>query len=544
MNLFRDNLFLVLTLGLTVVLSGLLLFLGMGAAGQIEDEQVASREDLADSLQSLARGQLVNQLIINAEKRRVEIVLETLQDVRQSNLEYNSRNFKIPELQLLGGEKQPALPYDETTWNRNELAFRFVRQYHLQLDAMRQKLQATTIPTTEEIESEAVDQQRRLEREQRIQEMWNRSSSGQPTGRTRTDPGMGDPGMMGPAGPAGMTGPARRTTGRTGTVNTTEQARTLAIRTLQQRRARAGLIYVSELSFDVMFAAGGIVSRLEPEKIWDAQLGLWVQQDIIDVIARTNREVLQSQNVPEDERSVLTAPIKRLLQIDVQSSIPQEGSAARSTAGRAGGAFGGPPGGFEGPDMRRGSFNRSAGQQPQRPETLTGYQANPTFDVVNYTFTVLMPTRYLPELEKNLLEQNYHLIINEQITANARAEAPNARGSQNVEDLYYYGTEPVSQVTIEGQLLLVTGFTRGLWQEPSPRRPAGRSGEQAGRWQRLPLMPLEVLQQLPPAALRPQDKNLLQAVQRLRAGQPVSPEMPRPTWLSDLPEPSSPTGRF
>lgn len=504
MQFIRDNLFLVLVFVVTALLCGILLMMGMGVASTVEDEQIAGREELARSLQSIGRGNMVNQLTINADKRRVEIVLNTLETVRRENLSFNSRHFSVPELQLLGGEKRPALPWDETTWNRNELAFRFVRQYHLQLDAMRQKLHATRIPTAEDIEAEAREQQRQLEQQERIREMWNRDET----------PAEGRGGRRGPAGPMepGMGMPAGRSSRTGGTVNLTDKAKSLAVDRLRLLRAMQGQVYVSELSFDVMFAAGGIVNRLEPEKIWDAQVGLWVQQDIADVIARTNETVLSADEVPTDQRNVLKSPIKRLVRIEVDSETEEHARASERSSGMD-------------PDgLRRDAYRPSAmaRQERERPTTLTGYVDNKTFEVVNYSFTVLMPTRYLPVLEKELLKQNYHVILTERIAMNPSDAGDTRGGGQSQEDLYYYGTEPVASVTIDGQLLLVTDFTRGWWDDENQT------------WISPPLMPVPVMRRLPRQALREQDLNLLNALEQVNNNRPLRPGQPRPTWLSGV----------
>ena len=142
-------------------------------------------------------------------------------------------------------------------------------------------------------------------------------------------------------------------------------------------------------------------------------------------------------------------------------------------------------------------FRKPAAQkrvsQPQldRPDTLTQNIANPIFDVVNYSFTVVMPTRFLPLLEENLMKQNYHVILNVQISRVAEDNQTQA------DEFYYYGADPVRKVTIEAQLLLLADWTRGQWDAKDKK------------WLRFPLMPLEEMQILSPGALRNEDKKLI-----------------------------------
>ena len=72
--------------------------------------------------------------------------------------------------------------------------------------------------------------------------------------------------------------------------------------------------------------------------------------------------------------------------------------------------------------------------------------------------------------------------------------------------LYYYGTEPVMQVTIKGELLLLTGWERGTADPNTP-------GKFLDKYP--PLVPTEMLQQqFPPGpgnpALRPEDAARLE----------------------------------
>ncbi|KKL26099.1 hypothetical protein LCGC14_2398670 [marine sediment metagenome] len=71
-------------------------------------------------------------------------------------------------------------------------------------------------------------------------------------------------------------------------------------------------------------------------------------------------------------------------------------------------------------------------------------------------------------------------------------------------ELYYYGTDPVVQVQITGELQLLTDWTRGQWDE------------KASKWSQSypPLMPPEFLQLIrrsTPAAMRKGDDQRLDA---------------------------------
>ncbi len=130
------------------------------------------------------------------------------------------------------------------------------------------------------------------------------------------------------------------------------------------------------------------------------------------------------------------------------------------------------------------------------------------YDVLHYKFIVVMPSRYLPALERQLMARNYHTILSVQIRppetpiVGAGAEY----GPQAASNAYYYGTEPVVQVEISGELLLLTDWGRGKWDA------------QKNKWseQFPPLIPLEAMMLQYPTrenpALRPEDASRIPQV--------------------------------
>lgn len=143
--------------------------------------------------------------------------------------------------------------------------------------------------------------------------------------------------------------------------------------------------------------------------------------------------------------------------------------------------------------------------------TLSERASQPLYNVVRYSFTVIMPTRYVPVLQSKLVSLNYHTILNQDIApVSATAEGTG---------VYYYGTEPVRQVTFTGELLLLSDWVRGTWDED------------AETWTHLPLMPISVMQsELQPAQLRPTDQQLIEG------------RLPRP-WDPSYTPPAEPTVR-
>ena len=500
MSFLRDNLFTAALGGGTAVLCLVLLGWGYVISGDIEDEE-AKREGLAKQITSLKSGRKVNTGTINSERTRVQNILKSLADVRKQNVEWNSRNFRVPDLPLDSDQLKAALPFDSTIWDRYSLAFYFISDYHDQIDGLLARLKPTTTPSEEEIDAETTRQAARLQQMERIQEKGTRNASETEERRDQyATRNSRDGGRMGE--------------------DVGDKALKRAKKSLRLLKAKEGLIYAEVGCFNERFLRGQRRSTIKAEEVWEAQVGLWVRSDVVAVLEKTIQQV--QQNLPEKDRNVINSPIKKLIRIEIEgdssdtvSSTKQKGGVGVPSLdmgrppgmdmmmprGGRGGRGGRPPMGIgprgmtgrPGRPSSKGSRRGSSSQQLDKPETLTQNTANPVFDVVNYSFTVLMPTRFLPLLEKNLMEQNYHLILNEQI----KKVSENADSKEQSSDLFYYGADPVCEVTIEAQLLLLADWTRGMWDAKDKK------------WLRPPLMPVEVMQTLSSGALRNEDNELI-----------------------------------
>ena len=512
MRFLRDNLFLVVLTAGTVVVSAGLLAWGWSVSDKIDVQEMAPRRKLVTRLKQLSRRPYVNVETNNSDKQLVENIDRSLRGVRQRNIEWNSRNFKVPTLKLLRGGDTPALPYDAKTWDRNTLADQFVVAYHKSLNKMLSRLRATTPPSERQIKAEAQLQEDTIRYQQRI-----RSKHVDGESKAAAQPGGFAPGAQPFAAPRRGAADA----------NVSEQAMAIALENMRYRQARAGQVYAASDSFDDVFPLRDIVSYIEPAKIWQAQVGLWVQGDIVEALARTIEETMDKQGLAGSDRNVLNSPIRRLEKIELIWD-PSQISAGRSAtdAGRSPGFMPGMPG-MPGAMPAAPSRTRGRTRQKSAPEeklpvpaTLTRNTDNKMLNVANYKFTVLMPTRYLPALERNLLKQNYHIILNEEIVPPSRAEVKTRASATAApaEDMYYYGTEPLCRVTVTGQLLLLADWVRGSWDE------------EHGGWTRLPLMPVEVLETLPPPALRKTDQDLISQAKNVKAGQKLDQRKPTMPW--------------
>jgi len=429
--------------------------------------------------------------------------------------------------------RTPVFPYKPADMaNTNLSTLKLITDYQLRLAALKSQLVPTVPATKEEYDAEVKLQTKLMEQEIATSRPSTsapsvnpvipaRRPAGMPPGYENMPPGMdmgGRPDFRGGMLP----GFTERPGGVAMTLDQRQQveAEQRAINALRLRKATEGRIFAVDLQN--VFPAGAITPSKDvtPENLWAAQLSLWVQSDIVGAIAETNEQVLHVGTAVKKEY-VMNSAVKRLDQISVNTTYVQGTAPAPMTgspsgfqppsggspaftppagfgappAGRGNGfgappaGFGAPPAGFGAPPAGFGAPPSGFGMPPagvgaapagtagaQAPAALGNFFSTPDYDVVRYSFTVVMPSRYIELLMKNLQARNYHNILS--IDMAELANDPNS--------MYYFGTDPVMTVTFNGQLLLLTAWERGT------------KGKYA------PLMPVEVLTTLP---MRPEDRE-------------------------------------
>ena len=519
MEFLKQNLFLVIVVAVVVVLGGAILALNFSVSSA-NDEQAAAREKLSSQLQRLSQGEKVNNDKLAALKARVSLTRDAYEELSRVERDWNQRTYPVLELTYLDDDSQsrtvPAFPLDREKYRQFRLHFRFVLQYRKALEDVLAKLQPTTIPSTLEIEEEQTAWQRRLEMQQeteRLQEVGKDILGGAAL------PSPGASYLMPSATPSGA-----RVAG-----GIADEARQKGLTAAKVAKARQGLVYADLDSLNAVFK-GDEVSASDSQ-LWQAQLNLWVTNDIIEAIRQTNQAIVG--RLPQDQRNVLATPIKRLVMVDVSEDYYVSGKALSGMPGVYTGATGGfrpgsiPPSGYQPPPggllppSRYGqpsgygaaypsyvpppvpSAGAPAGKLTEDEGSLTNRATNQNFEVLHYKFTVITSTRYLPLLEEKLTQRNKHTVLNLAIESVA---APSSSGGRalSAEELFDDGPDPVAKVTLPGELLLWTSWERGTWdahaKEWSPQLP--------------PLVPAEVLQKLAATRsdlLRSEDLKRVQA---------------------------------
>ncbi len=175
-------------------------------------------------------------------------------------------------------------------------------------------------------------------------------------------------------------------------------------------------------------------------RMFDWQWRFWIEQDILMALAQAN----------EPYNSIVDAPVKRVVSVFV-TGIPQTAGGGSSAGGNAGAGSGG----FAAAGGRRGRGGGSSrGEQTTAVRadasrevpldysySFTGRTTNPLFDVRLVEVILIVDSQRMPEVFDALAKYNFMTITN------ARVETVDLFLA--IKDGYFYGSKPVSRVTLE-----------------------------------------------------------------------------------------------
>ena len=486
MDLLKENLFLVVILAVLVVGGSVLVFAGISSGGKAD---VGSKEytSLSKEMDSLISGR-INQKKVDDARQQVEKMRQQAERVKNTFLLKNRRDYKVLSFDI-SGSVIPAFPIDPEFKSRDTLRLLFPGKYHLELKSMRESLRPTVPPTSEEIrvESERISASAAPARTTGV------SSPGGSAGeRERYLEGMNERERMMESGRFSERGVMGAPVSPSGTAVENTSVEKQAITNLTLRKSDMGWIYVDEQSSTsdrergamgggrALTVGGGAMfdalpqgRAIDDESLWMAQVGLWVQRDIVDAINLTNQQAMQI--APGARKGVAASAVKRLMNINVRGYVVRSsGTSGDKTTST----------------LQYLDLGDQRGSSPV--SQLTQRACNKLYDVLHYDFTVVIPMHYLLALQSNLMAQNYHTILEVNITRPAQS------------DLHYYGNDSVMKVNIVGEMLMLTDWTRGRWDADSKE------------WYKdfPPLMPEEFLQKIKgidAAAIRNEDNQRIPA---------------------------------
>ncbi len=501
MRFIKQNLFLVILLGILAVAAVGLGLVTMGVGADVE-AAMGARVQTSAKIDQWDRRDPVNARLVESQEQRLAAAIADAERVRQECIEWNRRAYDILQLEMYDGETRvgeiAAFPIDREKYERYSLRYRCSQKYIEAMNRLRGSLRPASQPTADELAEEARRVQQELDEEKDREErrlMHERLTSG---GATTG---------LGPVAPA-RTAPA--TPGRPNEVKAitiSPKAQSIAQYRVARQHAMRGWVHVAPNAMDMQFEAP--TETASDRELWMAHVNLWVTHDIVKAIEKTIGDAFATK--AEGERNVLNSPVKKLVKIEVDNRYA--GAPPDTALPEPSGERGRSSSAYEAYE------DTSSAKNPLSAPTLTRRGSNPMYDVIRYNFTVVMPWSAVINLQKNLTVQNFHTILNVQQQAPTLQDAKSTRDLRDAKDakeLYYYGDEPVVEVTFEGELLLLAAWERGTPEgevEVAPAR-RGRAANDASAapitWKLPPLMPVDVLRDLPSTALRDADRARLQ----------------------------------
>lgn len=195
----------------------------------------------------------------------------------------------------------------------------------------------------------------------------------------------------------------------------------------------------------------------DPDAMWFAQLGLWIQDDVFTAIGKVNERAAAALGA-DAEPSVQNLPVKRIDRIDIQGYVTDKTILAfpRDAGGEGsagGGAAGG--GGAGGGGAGLGAFGGASGAGMSGNKSFTGRLSDNDFDVVRFELMFVGDQRDVLQVIDEITRTNLYQCIDvdyQQVDSKERDEG------------YYYGTEPC----VRARLVFEAYFTREIYDPLMP----------------------------------------------------------------------------
>ncbi len=202
-------------------------------------------------------------------------------------------------------------------------------------------------------------------------------------------------------------------------------------------KARAMLCYATEDSFEILRRQieGGISPKAAD--MWDAQLSLWVQESVVDALARVNDGAASA--IREQGRSpwVGLMPIKELISIRTGYTYLTEATEPRAPADQSGDGAALPPESVE--------------------EVFTHTVSNDLYEAVQFTLKMVVDAREIPTIVEQICKGRFHTLLRM-----AYEDVSSARP-----DLYQmtdriYGSDPTVQLVMDFETVFFGELYRPL----------------------------------------------------------------------------------
>lgn len=209
--------------------------------------------------------------------------------------------------------------------------------------------------------------------------------------------------------------------------------------------------YVPSLQFLAAMRETETVEAPEPFDVWLAQVGYWIQKDVVDAIVAVNELAVQEARAAGLDPWVGTMAVKDVISIRLgtQFYVPQEGGLFLVAK----------PGDY------------SVAVPPGSGESVfTGSRSNAQYDVIQFTVKLVMDQRDIPLLAEKLTNNRFHTLLRVSYVA----VPPNRELKGRI-----YGPEPAVNVVLDFETAMLGEVFRPMMPQavceqfaiPCPPRP-------------------------------------------------------------------------
>ncbi len=389
-----------------------------------------------------------NQAVIDAEAEKGRQFEEAYQATLATAAEINGRAPLLSDV-------FPRVASQST-------AFQFTEEYKRKMAQLPSLINADTLPTEFDIEEEQRNvEDLQLALREKAEEGGEAARSIEESMRT---PPAGNP--FGPRASSGLIG------NRGGASSTTpEEPKFNALLRAQVTKARSMQLYIGPTgaSANTGRGGGGMVGggsqtegastfhiapitdlSVAPSEtdLWQAQVGYWLQHDIVQAIGQMNNAA--AAELGDEEPYVGNMPVKHLKNVFIRGYKSAEAEAARG-----GGSRGGAPGGDK-PTLTFPTVGTNAGNDPI--PTFTDRSSNDLYDVMQFTVVVVLDQRRVLDFVDAMSRINLIQLVEmriEQVDRDAAAAAG-----------YLYGPDPVVEATMTFELYMLRATYAPLMPTP------------------------------------------------------------------------------
>ena len=439
MQWIRENLFLTCVTGALVVCFGVAYTIRSGQDTAFVEKDMRPRIRLASRIRDLSRSEPITKEWLKKAQDRLKKIRGQRDKIVREVGDWNKKSYSVLKLKVITNgvtEVFPAFPYDSAVYQTKDLTSKFTNADRVALYGALARLDLTSWPTDVEIGELSVKiekdiQSRRKAAVNRV-DYANRRS--------------GAPAPKPPAGDGKPPEEAKKPKGitqedwdlsRLTDADVSKMARRNATEELMLQKANAGIMFVSPRTLamvsdlklpggdtgpeelDVVFPKEVWKSADAPAgKLWEAQLNLWITQDILTAIDMTNQQSLRTAGSVR-KATVPNAAVKRLDGINITEQYLMQ---------------------------------RDGANEGDQEADLTQRVTTSEYEIVEYELQVVMKTSYLPTMMRNLMMRGDHTVTN--VTIRKLPVEP--AGMQ------YYGTDPVATVLVTGDVLFRSSWTRKI----------------------------------------------------------------------------------